>query len=84
MINDFKEIRIRKGKGVYDLTLEIAEEVYFEQYKSTNVKEAERIIDHYLTKRQDMGKAENININHDGSKHIIQLTTELDYNDEYP
>lgn len=84
MINCFREIRIRIEKGVYDLTLEIAEEEFFKEFKSTSISTAEEIIDHYLTKRQDMGKVEKVNIYHDEKKHIVQLTTELDYNNEYP
>lgn len=84
MINCFKEIRTRKRHGVYDLTLEIPEDDFFRKYKSTNMESAKGIIDNYLIKRHDFGKAEKIDIRHDERNHIIQLTTVLDYNNEYP
>lgn len=83
MLNCYKEIRSRKRRGVYDLTLEIPENDFFKEYKSPNMESAKGIIDNYLHKRRDLGRVDKIDIHHDVRKHMIQLTTELDYNNEY-
>ncbi len=80
MLSCSKEIRTRRRHGIYDLTLEIAEKDFFKKYKSTNIESAKDIINDYLIQRRDLGKVDNIDIYHDEQKHIIQLTTKLDYN----
>lgn len=83
MFKNLKEIRDKKKKGLYDLTLKINEDDYFDAFKEVNLDSAKDIIEKYLLDREDMGKAENIRIAHSKVEHSVNLTAELDYNDNY-
>lgn len=79
MLNSVREIRIRDGKELYHLKLEIPEEEYFQIYNDIDSDIAKDILSQYLLRRQDDGRLENIQIKHDKKNHTVNLTTELHY-----
>jgi hypothetical protein len=78
MISSIRENRIRRDE-LYEITLQMPENEYFDAYEGISVPAAEEILQNYLRYHQDDGRPENIHIKHNKNGHVINVTAELHY-----
>lgn len=78
MFNSIREKRIARD-GLYELTLQIPENEYFDAYDTVKAEAAHEILHNYLMLQQDDGRIGEVNINHNKSGHVIKITTDLHY-----
>ena len=78
-MDNMKEMRKRLDNGKYNLTLEIAEEAYFDIYENVDLKSGEDLVRNYLRSNSDDACFNNIKIKYNKGKNTVKVTTELDY-----
>ena len=78
MLSSIRENRIRRNE-LYEITLQISEEEYFNVYDDISIIAAKEILDNHLTYHQDDGRPKNIDIKHNKNGHIVNITADLHY-----
>lgn len=78
LFNSIREKRIERD-GLYELTLQIPEEEYFNAYDTVKAEAANEILSNYLTLQQDDGRIGEVNIDHNKSGHVIKIQAALHY-----
>lgn len=80
MLNRIRERRIERD-GIYELTLQIPEDEYFNVYDDVTEYSATEILGNYLTKYQDDARFDNVRIKHNKNGHVVDIKAELRYID---
>jgi hypothetical protein len=78
MLSSIRENRIRRDE-LYEITLQIPENEYFDAYEGISASAAEDILQNHLRYHQDDGKPEKVNIKHNKNGHVVNITAELHY-----
>lgn len=81
MFSSILETRKREKDGKYLLSLEIPEKEFFLVYDNADRESAKDLLKKFLVYRQDDARLENIDINYDKNKHIVNVVSELNYLD---
>lgn len=79
MLNSIKETRTRDDNGIYELLLEVPEKDFFIAYDEIDRDSAYDLLKQYLVYKQDDGRPEDIEINHNKETNIITIVTKLHY-----
>lgn len=78
MLNSIRDNRIQRY-GLYEVTLQMPEDEYFNVYDSISIDAAYEILDKYLDYHQDDGRPEVIDIKHNKNGHIVDIVVNLHY-----
>lgn len=78
MLNSIREKRLLRD-GVYELTLQIPEDEYFDIYDSIKSETGEEILNNYFIYKQDDGRFEDVSIKHNKNGHIVDITAKVHY-----
>lgn len=78
MFDDIQETRIKEN-DCYNVTLQIAEDEYFEAYDSVSEMNAKEILENYLLYKHDDGKIGEVIIKHNKNKHTLYIKANLYY-----
>lgn len=78
MLNSIRENRIQRD-GLYEVTLQIPENEYFNVYESVTQDAAYEILDNYMNYHQDDGRPENVNIKHNKNGHVVNIEVDMHY-----
>jgi hypothetical protein len=78
VFNSIREKRIQR-EGLYELTLQIPENDYFDVYDTVKVEAAREILYNYLTLQQDDARLGGVDISHNRNGHIVKITADLHY-----
>jgi hypothetical protein len=78
MINSIRDKRIQRD-GLYQITLQVPEEDYFEVYDGINVEAAQEILGNFLSYHGDDGRPDNVDIKYNTNGHIVDITADLHY-----
>lgn len=78
MYNSIREKRIQRD-GMYQITLQIPEEDYFNSYEDLTKKAANEILKNYLNYHQDDGRPDDVEISHNKNAHIVKINANLHY-----
>ena len=83
-MDNMREMRSKIKDGKYNLTLEVSEGTYFKTYDDVDTKSGEDLVRNYLRSNSDDANFNDIKIKYNKNKHMVKVTTELDYrNNEY-
>ncbi|SKA94798.1 hypothetical protein SAMN05443428_11662 [Caloramator quimbayensis] len=80
MYNNVLEKRIKKN-DIYEITIQIPEDDYFNSYESLTRDSAAEILQNYLKYHHDDGKPDDIEIHHNKNAHIVNINANLHYLD---
>ena len=78
MDNIFEQ-RNKLKDGKYNLSLEVSDSSYFEIYDNADTAAAEDLLRNYLKSNSDDGRFENVQINYNRNRHLVNITAELNY-----
>lgn len=78
LLNSIRERRIQRD-GLYEVTLQMPENEYFNVYDSVSYDAAYEILGNYLSYHQDDGRPDGIDIKHNKNGHIVNITANLHY-----
>ncbi|WP_042276701.1 hypothetical protein [Faecalimicrobium dakarense] len=65
--------------GSYNLSLEVADSAYFNIYDNADKKSGEELLRNYLKDNSDDGRYENVKVNHNKNRHLVNITAKLNY-----
>lgn len=78
MDNIFEQ-RNKLEDGKYNLSLEVADSAYFNIYENVDSAAAEDLLRNYLKSNSDDGRFENVHINYNKNRHLVNITAKLNY-----
>ncbi len=78
MDNIFEQ-RNKLEDGKYNLSLEVADSAYFDIYENVDSAAAEDLLRNYLKSNSDDGRFENVHINYNKNRHLVNITAKLNY-----
>jgi hypothetical protein len=78
MLNRIRDSRIQRD-GLYELTLQMPENEYFDVYDSLSDDAAAEILGNYLSYHQDDARPEGIEISHNKNAHVVNIGANLHY-----
>lgn len=78
MDNIFEQ-RNKLKDGKYNLSLEVSDSAYFDIYDNADTAAAEDLLRNYLKSNSDDARFENVHINYNRNRHLVNITAELNY-----
>ncbi len=67
--------------GNYNLSLDVSDSAYFDIYDNADTAAAEDLLRNYLKSNSDDGRFENVHINYNRNRHLVNITAKLTYDD---
>jgi hypothetical protein len=78
MLSSIRERRIQRD-GLYEVTLQVPEQEYFNVYDTISIEAAHEILGNYLNYHQDDGRPEVVDIKHNKNGHVVDIKVNMHY-----